>query len=195
MKLLTVKEQKNKASLQNNGKLFLIPISKPSDCIDAVPMINHINQGLTGEVSMIIGKAIWKVSRGLDIQMSDDQISIIVEDILEKYRYESVEDILYCLKKGRQGSYGNNYAKFNMIVFSEWMNQHLEQKYIAKETKLTESKLLHQWTCRDEYNESVRIGEIVNKEIMAKKNQAKAKEKEFHEFKVHYESKQKNHAH
>lgn len=66
----------------------------------------------------------------------------MTEDIFDVYKYDSVEDIIHCLKQARQGAYTHipNYGKFNMPVFRLWMSEHLDKKYQAKEAELTKLK-------------------------------------------------------
>lgn len=68
--------------------------------------------------------------------MSDNQFTILVEDIIEVYKYDSIEDIVECFKKVRQGKYDWGHEKrgvINMIVIGRWMAQHLEDKVVELE--------------------------------------------------------------
>ena len=89
-----------------------------------------------------IQMSILKCSESLGVAMTPDQVTTLSEDILEVYKYESVEDITLCLKRARQGYYMdvNNYGKINMPVFKQWMAIHLDMKYQAKEKQLQSMK-------------------------------------------------------
>lgn len=76
----------------------------------------------------------------MGIELTDMAISILTADIIDVYRYDSIEDVLWCLKKGRQGYYGTTYGKLNMIVIAEWMAAHLEAKAEAREKELSQRK-------------------------------------------------------
>lgn len=80
-----------------------------------------------------------KCSNQLGLSFNPDFIKTLSEDIIDKYRYESLEDIAECIKKGRQGYYGTSYNKLNMMVISEWMHQHLDAKGRARE-KIIQNK-------------------------------------------------------
>lgn len=90
----------------------------------------------------LIRVAVLKCSSSLGIDMSPDQIKVLTEDIMEVYPVESVEDITYCLRQGRQGAYNDipTYGKFNMLIFKQWMARHLDRKYEAKEKQLQAEK-------------------------------------------------------
>jgi hypothetical protein len=75
----------------------------------------------------------------LNNNIQDHQIKTIVEDLIEKYPAESVEDFILCFKMARQNAFGVVYHLHSAVVF-EWMAKYLEQKYEAIEKKLREEK-------------------------------------------------------
>lgn len=77
----------------------------------------------------MVGKASMQVGTDLNPM----QIELMAEDLIDAYKYDSLEDIAEALKKGRQGRYGKVYGKLNGIVLAEWMGNHLEEKAIARE--------------------------------------------------------------
>lgn len=100
-------------------------------------------EGISKEdIKKEIQMSILKCSESLGVAMSPDQVTTLSEDILEVYKYESVEDITLCLKRARQGYYMdvNNYGKINMLVFKQWMAIHLDMKYQAKEKQIESQK-------------------------------------------------------
>lgn len=63
--------------------------------------------------------------------MSNNQVLTLCNDIMDSYPTESIEDVRECLKNGRRGVYGfgmNSRSSLNMILFREWMTNHLEIK-------------------------------------------------------------------
>lgn len=84
-------------------------------------------------VASYLSGAVAKCALMLQIPIDDSFIQILTSDLIDKYSYESIEDLVICLRKGRQGFYGNNYNKLNMIVISDWMQKHLEEKAISRE--------------------------------------------------------------
>jgi len=90
-----------------------------------------------------ISKSITKCCQALGIEIAEETILMLADDILEVYRYESIEDVIYCLKKGRQGFYGfghNKRGSLNMIVIRDWMALMLDEKASAREKKLAKEK-------------------------------------------------------
>jgi len=91
-------------------------------------------------VNLEIAKSINKCCQALDIILENHMLQMLVEDIVEKYSTDSVEDVQQCLKKGRRGNYGTTYNKMNMIVISDWMSKHLQEKAQAREKHLAKFK-------------------------------------------------------
>jgi hypothetical protein len=48
---------------------------------------------------------------------------------LEKYPYESITDLILCLKMVKMGNLGIVYARFDIQVFNEFFQKYLELKY------------------------------------------------------------------
>lgn len=113
-------------------------IIKTTDLFECIPMFiqkkHHGEKIINEKVINMISKCISQ----LDINCSPDFVKILAEDITDKYSHESIEDIAECLKKGRQGNYGTSYNKLTMMVISEWMAKHLEEKAHAREKMLKE---------------------------------------------------------
>jgi len=78
-------------------------------------------------------------SFNLNLTLKDYQISQIIEDLIEKYPNETIEDFIYTFKQARQGAYGQVFRLDSAVVF-DWMAQHLTQKYDAIESKLYAEK-------------------------------------------------------
>jgi hypothetical protein len=128
----------------------MIHVGKTADLLQAAPMLQLINVAKQDGTMSVLQKKITdeiklsltKCMHGLGIDLSPDAVSTLAEDIAEVYKYESVEDICYCLKQGRQGAYSDIqlYGKFNMIIFQQWMARHLDKKYEAKEKQIQAAK-------------------------------------------------------
>lgn len=78
-------------------------------------------------------------SFNLNLTFKDYQVSQIIEDLIEKYPNETIEDFIYTFKQARQGAYGQVFRLDSAVVF-DWMAQHLAQKYDAIEHKLYSEK-------------------------------------------------------
>jgi len=73
------------------------------------------------------------------MQMSDVQINFFAEQFISEYGYESLDDLIYCIKNAAMGKYGELYNSIDPPKMFEWFKLHLEQKAEARE-KLQQSK-------------------------------------------------------
>lgn len=168
----------------------LIPITKTADLLKAKPMSVQVREFGLDSVKKEIVFSINKCADSLNIILTNDQIYTLADDIIEVYIHDSIEDVIQCLKKGRQGSYGfghNNRQTLNMIVIREWMTKHLEEKAIARESELSKSKdekVNHEWKNRMEYEESVKAGSIIQDKIKESKF---SNDEGYQKFKADYE--------
>lgn len=136
------------------------------------------------EVLKLISVALMKCSSSLGIKMSEEAILTLSEDLLDVYLYESIEDVIYCLKKGRQGVYGfghNSRSSLNMIVIREWMTNVLDEKAQARERVIESRKEKESSVYEVDY-------EAFKKQQIQKKNVKSIDEetKEFNNYKAKY---------
>lgn len=63
--------------------------------------------------------------------LSQTQSAILAADIVEKYPYETIEDVVLMLKQVRQGIIGDgkDYKLDGQNVLSKWFPEYLEKKY------------------------------------------------------------------
>lgn len=126
----------------------------------------------------------------LDIEIDNIKMQLLVEDLVDKYKFDSIEDIQQCLKKGRRGDYGPTYGKLNMIIISGWMEKHLELKAAARENQNDKAK--HDFKTRKEYESVVKIGldrQSKDADKLKKDKHDKAIDKAgYEEFKANYEA-------
>lgn len=90
-----------------------------------------------GQVLGVIAKAVEDAKTALNIQMSPRQIEMLVDDLYDVYQNESIEEVITCLKKGRQGKFGfghNNRSSLTMLLIRDWMTEELKVKAAARET-------------------------------------------------------------
>lgn len=167
----------------------LIQITKTSDLLKAKPISEQLVKFGRNEVSFQISNSVVKCAIGLNIELSNNQTQILIEDLVDKYKFDSIEDIQQCLKKGRRGDYGPTYGKLNMIIISGWMEKHLELKAAARENQNDKSK--HDFKTREEYESVVKIGldrQSKDSDRLKKDKHDKAIDKAgYDEFKVQYE--------
>lgn len=122
----------------------MIQIGSPADLLLAAPITQLVRQNpaTREEILKEIKLSIIKCAQSLGIEMQPGGVETMAEDIMEVYPVESVEDITYCLRQGRQGAYNDipTYGKFNMLIFKQWMARHLDKKYELKEKQLQAEK-------------------------------------------------------
>lgn len=93
-------------------------------------------------------------SLNLKWNVNDSQIRDIVQDLIEEFPHESIEDFVLCFKKARKGQYGELIRLDSPIIFI-WMREYLVEKYQVvednwKAKKETEKKPIspeteHNW--------------------------------------------------
>lgn len=123
----------------------------------------------------MIAASINKCAEGLGIDLSNYQIQVLTEDLIDVYKWDSIEDIQICLRNGRQGKYGPTYNKLNMVIIQDWMSKHLEEKAIAREHQYNESKK-HTWESKEEYMEKALESSKQQTEDFIKEKEAEKKE-------------------
>jgi len=80
--------------------------------------------------------------------LTQSQSALLASDIVEKYPYETIEDVVLMLKQVRQGIIGDgkDYKLDGQNVLAKWMPEYLEKKYIEferikkKETSSTQAE-------------------------------------------------------
>lgn len=72
--------------------------------------------------------------------LNDFQIKTLVEDLLDKYPNESLEDFILCFKKGRMGELGKSFNRLDSEVIFEWITAYLDEKYQVLEDELMKLK-------------------------------------------------------
>ena len=133
----------------------MIQITKTTDLLAAKPINEQILQFGRNDVSVELTKYVNKCLSSLGIKKDNHDIQVLIEDIIDVYRWDSIEDIMICLKNGRQGKYGTTYNKLNMPVIREWMSRHLEDKAAARESQWNEAK--HNFKTKEDYLKAVKV--------------------------------------
>lgn len=75
-------------------------------------------------------------------KLTDDQASIMAFDLLDIFKYETIEDVLLMFKYARQGKIGDgkDFKLDSQTVFHKWVPQYLELKAIERENNHNKSK-------------------------------------------------------
>ena len=106
----------------------IIPISKDSDLIDCLPIKEQIKNHGDVQIKETLLMALSKCAVSLSIELNQLQLETLVEDLVDVYQWDSIEDIIEALKKGRQGQFGKTFGKLDMTIIREWMNHQLSIK-------------------------------------------------------------------
>ena len=106
-------------------------------------------RGLFKNENGAIGFAVVKVlvnrfidSFGFSTKLSETQLEVLTVDTLEKFSYDSLEDIILFFKLARSGSFGTTKRGVDSnLIFGEWFPIYMEMKAEAREKKhLNEKK-------------------------------------------------------
>lgn len=98
-------------------------------------------QKAVGEINVakIITYFLMRFSQGFNVgkNITSSQASMIAIDIMEKYPYETIEDVLLMLKQVRQGIIGDGkdykVDGQNVLGKDKWFDQYLDNKYLEVE--------------------------------------------------------------
>lgn len=94
--------------------------------------------------------------------LNDNQAALLASDIVEKYPYETIEDIVLMLKQVRQGIIGDgkDYKVDGQNVLAKWFPEYLEKKYQEferlKKKELSELNSSNQDNAVSKYYEKMR---------------------------------------
>jgi hypothetical protein len=108
---------------------------------DAIPIVELKRTVGSRQVAIALDVQLTRLVASLNLKwnVSDTQIKTIVEDLIDTYPSETIEDFILCFRKARLGEYGELVRLDSPIVFT-WMQKYLEEKYQVIEDKLTQEK-------------------------------------------------------
>lgn len=108
---------------------------------DGVP-ISVLKQAVGGrQIAQALDIQLTRLVAALNLKWSlnDSQIKIVVEDLLDKYPNETLDDFIVVFKRARTGEYGELIRLDGPIVFS-WMEAYMDEKYRIIEENLHKEK-------------------------------------------------------
>lgn len=108
---------------------------------DGVP-ISVLKQAVGGrQIAQALDIQLTRLVKALNLKWSlnDSQIKIVVEDLLDKYPNETLDDFIVVFKRARTGEYGELIRLDGPIVFS-WMEAYMDEKYRIIEENLHKEK-------------------------------------------------------
>lgn len=119
---------------------------KTRDLLKAKPIFLQIQDHSEKQVQQLVATWLLKLSSSIGDSLHNDadRLRTLVEDLIDVYAYDALEDVRECLKKGRRGDYGFGHHKrgfITMLLLREWMERHLEEKAIIREKEIERNKI------------------------------------------------------
>lgn len=107
--------------------------------------------------------------------LSSQQSAILASDIVEKYPYETIEDVVLILKQVRQGSIGDgkDYKLDGQNVMTKWFPEYLDKKYEQMENQ--KKKELAELNSKNDNDAVSKYYAKIRREKLQKKKDEKAK--------------------
>lgn len=76
-------------------------------------------------------------------EMPDSRIQMLINSIMEKYYYFSVEDVCLCFKRGREdSSYDKFYGRLDCSVFLKWFSKYDKEREAALQSHPSNNKTI-----------------------------------------------------
>lgn len=80
-------------------------------------------------------------SFGFSTKLNESQIELLTVDTLEKFSYDSLEDIVLFFKLARSGTFGTTKRGVDSnLIFGEWFPMYMEMKAEAREREYIKNK-------------------------------------------------------
>lgn len=99
-------------------------------------------------VSAQLKKVLDWINVDARLTLSETQIPMIAEMLIEQYPVETLEDIALCLKRGSIGMYGQVF-RIDAAVINDWMSKYLDEKYQIIQSDYERSKNTQQHEFKD----------------------------------------------
>ena len=126
--------------LASNNEVGLIVFEKKltiTNAIDGTKLKKL--EDTVGEINTIIAICYllnrFNASFNVGKSLTQQQSAMLASDIVEKYPYETIEDVVLMLKQVRQGIIGDgkDYKLDGQNVLAKWFPQYLDNKYLEVE--------------------------------------------------------------
>jgi len=108
------------------------------------PTIRSVFKGENGQIGYSVVNILVKRfmdSFGFATKMSDTQIEVLTVDTLEKFSFETLEDVILFFKMARTGKFGSTMRGVDSnLIFGEWHPIYLEMKAEVREREYYKQK-------------------------------------------------------
>ena len=121
-----------------------MPISMTQVVKDGMPMV-MVSKAAERELIAFIEFELIKLSTMVNIDarlnLQRHQVPLIAQSLYEDFKYESMEDIALCLRRGAMGRYSpEGIFRLDGAVITKWMAAYLEEKYQVVENNINAEK-------------------------------------------------------
>lgn len=119
---------------QSLSREFERSLTIPKIIAEALPICTVIKHVEPGIVETTLDMHLTRLVESLNLKwnLQPGQITTIIEDLVDRYQYESLEDFILVFKRARQGEFGELYRLDSAVIFG-WMERYLEEKYSVLE--------------------------------------------------------------
>lgn len=101
------------------------------------PLFRSVFKGENAKIGFSVVRVLvtrFMESFGFSTKMSDNQIDTLTVDTLEKFNYETLDDIILFFKMARSGSFGATKKGVDSnLIYGEWFPMYLEKKAEIRE--------------------------------------------------------------
>jgi hypothetical protein len=108
------------------------------------PVIRGIFKNENGQIGYAVVKVLvnrFIESFGFSTKLSETQLEILTVDTLEKFSYDSLEDIVLFFKLARSGTFGTTKRGVDSnLIFGEWFPMYMEMKAQSREREYLNQK-------------------------------------------------------
>lgn len=169
--------------LTASNEVKLIVFEKNLSLVNAIEG-THLKklENSIGEVNTIVAICYllnrFNASFNFGKTLSSEQSAMLASDIVEKYPYETIEDVVLMLKQVRQGIIGDgkDYKLDGQNVLTKWFPEYLDRKYaeVERQNKKQRDDLSAQMDSKDHpvtlyYEKQARIKRQKEKDEAARK--------------------------
>lgn len=108
------------------------------------PVIRSLFKNENGQIGYAVVKVLvnrFIDSFGFSTKLTETQLEILTVDTLEKFSYDSLEDIILFFKLARSGTFGTTKRGVDSnLIFGEWFPMYMEMKAEAREREYIKNK-------------------------------------------------------